>query len=481
MASPKKSLPTNSAANKKPATQKAPAKKPIAKPKPARRNKPTVPTTLQPGTGTAVAVPVFAEQRITPDPTKYSVRHSSDTAAYKEMDKLISSNQFVPLPFPVVQGVTEPVLTLAAALGPGGNRAVAKIQAAGQIVFHTAGDTGATASPKSENTVVDKLLTDFSGEAPAAVPQFFYNLGDIVYSFGEDKYYYDQFYDAYRDYPAPIFAIPGNHDGIVLPPPAGTGVPTDSLKSFLANFCTPAFTHSIDAVGLSRTTMIQPGVYFTLEAPLVRILGIYSNMLENPGVISSTPNPLKGGAASFPQLSDAQLDYLTAALTRVKTENFAGAVIIAVHHPPYAFGAKAGSPVMLKEIDAICGSTGVWPHAVLSGHAHNYQRYTRTLGSRQIPYLVIGNGGHGLQNLGIPSTLRTPVSMPVLAQPEQKDSVVFNSYDYTDYGYCRVTVNAKQLHIEYHPASDGGTTKTPDDSVTVDLASGTLTTFTPTA
>jgi len=396
------------------------------------------------------------------------------------MDKLVSSNQFVPLPFPVVQGVTEPVLTLAAALGPGGGRAVAKIQAAGQIVFHTAGDTGSTTSPKSENTVVDKLLSDFSGEAPAAVPQFFYNLGDIVYSFGEDKYYYDQFYDAYRDYPAPIFAIPGNHDGIVLPPPAGTGVPTDSLKSFLANFCTPTFTHSIDAAGLSRTTMIQPGVYFTLEAPLVRILGLYSNMLENPGVISSTPNPNKGGALSFPQLADAQLDYLNAALTRIKAENFTGAVIIAVHHPPYAFGTKSGSPVMLKEIDAICGSASVWPHAVLSGHAHNYQRYTRTLGGRQIPYLVIGNGGHGLQKLNIPSTLRTPVSMPVFAQPEQKDSVVLNSYDFTDYGYCRVTVNPKQLYIEYHPASDGGAIKTPDDSVTVDLASGTLTTFTPT-
>jgi hypothetical protein len=204
-------------------------------------------------------------------------------------------------------------------------------------------------------------------------------------------------------------------------------------------------------------------------------------MLENPGVISSTPNPNKRGAPSFPQLADAQLDYLTAALTRIKKEKFAGAVIIAVHHPPYAFGTKSGSPVMLKEIDAICDSTGVWPHAVFSGHAHNYQRYTRTLGSRQIPYLVVGNGGHGLQKLNIPTTLRTPASMPVFSQPERNDSIVLNSYDFTDYGYCRVTVNATQLHIEYHPASDGGTTKTPDDSVTVNLATGALTTFTPTA
>jgi Iron/zinc purple acid phosphatase-like protein C len=175
------------------------------------------------------------------------------------------------------------------------------------------------------------------------------------------------------------------------------------------------------------------------------------------------------------------LTNLTAALTRIKTENFAGAVIIAVHHPPYAFGTKSGSPAMLKEIDAIRLSTGVWPHAILSGHAHNYQRYTRTLGSRQIPFVVIGNGGHGLQKLHIDTTLRTPVSRPVFAQPERNDSIVLNSYDFTDYGYCRVTVNTEQLHIEYHPASDGGTTKTPDDSVTVDLATGTLTTFTPTA
>ena len=67
--------------------------------------------------------------------------------------------------------------------------------------------------------------------------------------------------------------------------------------------------------------MIQPGVYFTLEAPFVRILGLYSNMLENPGVISSTPNPTKGGKPNFPQLADAQLDFLTAALTSLSSKS----------------------------------------------------------------------------------------------------------------------------------------------------------------
>ena len=205
-------------------------------------------------------------------------------------------------------------------------------------------------------------------------------------------------------------------------------------------------------------------------------------MLENPGVISTTPDPATG-KPTFPQLSDVQLTYLTAALTRIKQEKFAGAVLIAVHHPPYCYGAHSASLTMLKEIDACCTSAGVWPHAVLSGHSHNYQRYTRALpvGSttRQIPFLVVGNGGHGLTVINSGQTIRTPAPAPAFAQPEAKDSVTFESYDDQDYGYARILVSTTQLRIEYHPASDGGTTKTPDDAVTVDLATGTLTTYTP--
>jgi hypothetical protein len=220
--------------------------------------------------------------------------------------------------------------------------------------------------------------------------------------------------------------------------------------------------------------MIQPGVYFTLEAPLVRILGIYSNMLENPGVISSTANP-KTGKVNFPDISDVQLSYLEAALTRVKKEKFDGAVILAVHHPPYTFGKHVTSMVMLKEIDAICSDVGVWPHAVLSGHAHNYQRFTRTIGKRQIPYVVCGNGGHPpLQKITVDTTLRTPIAMPGFAQPERKDSVTLDNYDFKSFGYLRIVVDTEQLRIEFHPEGDGVTTKTPDDFVTVALADGTL-------
>ena len=73
--------------------------------------------------------------------------------------------------------------------------------------------------------------------------------------------------------------------------PPGDATPT--LQAFLNNFCATDFHSSPDAGGLDRTTMIQPGVYFTLDAPLVRILGLYSNRLEDPGVISSQGGTVK--------------------------------------------------------------------------------------------------------------------------------------------------------------------------------------------
>ena len=147
--------------------------------------------------------------------------------------------------------------------------------------------------------------------------------------------------------------------------------------------------------------MIQPGVYFTLEAPFVRILGIYSNVLEDPGVIS-------GENGNNTILDNRQITFLTTALERTKTDNFTGAVIIAVHHPPFTGGSEhGGSPLMLQDIDSACQAAGVWPHAVFSGHSHNYQRYTRTVNNYQIPYIVAGCGGHS-PLASMRATYRTP-------------------------------------------------------------------------
>lgn len=361
-------------------------------------------------------------------------------------------------------------MTLAEALGPKGTDIESAITRAGQIVFHSVGDTGNTMGPHNMELVADKMVSDYNETNPTVVPSFLYHSGDVVYSFGESQYYYDQFYDPFRNYPAPIFAVPGNHDGMVAP-----NSPATTLAAFLENFCATAQPphRTPESGGLARTAQIQPGVYFTLEAPFVRILGLYSNCLEDPGVISD-----QGG--TYASLTEVQLNYLEAALQRIKKEKFAGAVLIAVHHPPYVavnlspkmnFGRHGGSPLMLKDIDNACAKTGVWPHAVLSGHAHNYQRFTRSLDNRETPFVVAGNGGHALQKLtqhGSP-TLRTPAIQGPLSNG--KDQVVFENYDDTEYGYLRIIADSQQLRIEYHPASDGDAAKTPDDFVTVDLAS----------
>lgn len=399
------------------------------------------------------AQPEFAQPQLTPDPSKFRVQHDTafDNAAYKVLDK--EAKTLPPLPFPPSRGGTEPVLQLAAVLGDQGNATVKAITQSKQIVFHAVGDTGNPRSVTPQNEVTDKLGTDFNEADPSQIPSFLLHLGDVVYNFGEAKYYYDQFYEPYRDYPRPIIAIAGNHDGMVAP-----GSTTPSLQAFLQNFCVVSPVHTDEAGGLDRTAMIQPGVYYTIEAPFVRILCLYSNRLEDPGVISAQ-------GKKYPQVTNVQLDYLKAALGRIASEKYAGAVIIAVHHPPYTTGAHGGSPDMLKDIDACCKAAGVWPHAVFSGHAHSYQRYTRAVNGTQVPYVIAGNGGHGLTSLtrnGTPP-LRTPVAL------NSVPGVTFENYDDTGYGYLRVIVNASQMRIEYHPASDGDAAKTPDDSVTVDL------------
>ena len=117
---------------------------------------------------------------------------------------------------------------------------LAAIQAAGKISFHAVGDTGAakvnrfqTAATAlgHESAVADamtKEIANFNG------PAFFFHLGDVIYDFGEAQYYYDQFYEPYRNYPAPILAITGNHDSFIVP---GTAVAAQPLKIFMRNFC----------------------------------------------------------------------------------------------------------------------------------------------------------------------------------------------------------------------------------------------------
>ena len=58
------------------------------------------------------------------------------------------------------------------------------------------------------------MLAELQAEDPV---RFFYHLGDIVYLYGEEGNYFSQFFTPYAEYRAPIFAIPGQHDGDPAP------------------------------------------------------------------------------------------------------------------------------------------------------------------------------------------------------------------------------------------------------------------------
>lgn len=411
-------------------------------PSPERKHKNGKPPRKPHGPTNPNGEPIFAQPQPSPDPTGFR------NPVTDQKDRELTTLGAVPQPR---GGAVEPVLTLEQVYGSAGAARMQSILQAGQIVFHSVGDTGSVGGPSTQSLVADKMVSDFVESNPADVPAFFFHLGDVVYYFGESTYYYDQFYEPYREYPAPILGIAGNHDGVVY-----SGDPAPTLDAFLRNFCAETPAQSADAGGLLRTTMIQPGVYFTLEAPFVRILALYSNVLEDPGVISG-----ENGLNTV--LDNRQVAFLTAALKRVKSDNFRGAVIIAVHHPPFTGGvAHGGSPLMLQDIDSACQAAGVWPHALFSGHSHNYQRYTRTVNKYSIPYLVAGCGGHSPLS-PMRATYRTPYKID--------STLTLESYDDTDYGYLRVVVNATTMRVEFHPESDGGVAKTPDDAVTITLAS----------
>jgi len=432
-------------------------------------------------TTTSLSQPVFAEPvyrdgSFSSDPAHFRIPHPSDAALYTELGNALKKNAVA---FARSRGAPDDLYPLASALGAPGANAVAALAQAGRIVFHALGDTGASNEGKYRNelSVADHLVADCRAAKAADRPAFLFNLGDVVYDFGESRYYYDQFYEPYRHYPGPIFAIPGNHDSFVVP---GTPAAAAPLKIFARNFCAPKPVITPEAGSLHRTAMTQPGVYFTLDAPFVRIIGLFSNALEDPGVISS-----EGG--KWPKVPDHQLAFLAAQLQRIKKEKYAGAVLLAMHHPPFTYhapprngagagGNHAGSTDMLREIDRICVEAGVYPHAVLSGHAHNYQRYTRavTFGAAnfQVPFVVSGSGGHNVTPVGAgaPPTIGQDVNHLDPKPAVTTTGLTLENFDDHHYGFLRVTVDAKTVRIVFQPVGATGATTSPPDAVTVDLA-----------
>jgi hypothetical protein len=300
---------------------------------------------------------------------------------------------------------------------------IAAIKKAKKLVFHTAGDTGGVRDGATQETLIAEAMeADFSGD-PGDHPAFFFHLGDVVYYNSEPENYEAQYFRPYQYYPAPIVAIAGNHDSS-----PSTAVTPGDLNQFMKVFCDKTPRPLVP--DFDRTSMIQPYIYFTLEAPFVKIIGLYSNNSEGPGLLDPGGDP-------------AQLDFLEAEFVRAAKARPADsrAVLVAVHHPLFSIGKDHGSsPTMLDQVDKLMEKTGFIPDAFLSGHVHGFELIFREYKGRDVPYIICGTGGfnddaHVQQNFRLPAPLGGGFS---LAQ----------FFDF-QYGYMRMTVDENWLTGEY--------------------------------
>jgi acid phosphatase type 7 len=337
---------------------------------------------------------------------------------------------------------------------------ISQIVAAGSMVFHTVGDTGDHRG--TEMDFVAQMMTEDAQTQPAnKKPAFFYHLGDVVYFAGDIDMYGDNFYETYKDYPGFIVSIPGNHDCQPDDPQDGPVDPTKvPLDGWVQNFMStnPATAGSLKT-GSNRTQMDLPYVYWTLTTPFATIIGLFSNVGETEG-----------------EIHPDQVAWFQGELTAADPNK---ALIVAVHHPPFSgdvehLGSSAVETVLAQSFQA----TKRYPNMILSGHVHNYQRFTNVVagpkGQLQIPCIVAGAGGYKtlkpLQNInGAPPV--TPLNV--------SGNLTLESYDTKNFGFLRLEVSKTQIlgtYISAPFAAGGSPSPSVVDTFTVDLVKNTVVT-----
>jgi predicted MPP superfamily phosphohydrolase len=303
------------------------------------------------------------------------------------------------------------IQTLPAPYSPGrvSPQDVGVVEPGASISFFVLGDVGGVKAPTPQNGV-SIAMEERQDEAA-----FVLILGDVVYFNGEEAQYGNQFYEPYAKLARPIIAFPGNHDGDPLPGDT-------SLAGFMENFCdsAPNVPAADPQLEYGRHTMTLSYCEWTLELEALTIIAVYSNVPS-------------GG-----HLEQEQIDRLTQELAAADPSK---PVIVGLHHPPYSIDAHhGGSTHMGDALDQAFSNSGRTPDMVLSGHVHDYQRFTRTIADRQVPYIVSGNGGyHNLHRL----------ASGAAPGQELAPGVTFEFGDASQYGFLKLTVSAGTIAGEY--------------------------------
>jgi hypothetical protein len=213
---------------------------------------------------------------------------------------------------------------------------------------------------------------------------------DVIYPGGEVEEYADKFFYAYKDYPAPIYALPGNHDWY------------DDLRGFMFHFCRrrrqpprpnppwhskarlreklwnrPPGEPDAQRVGEMQALRSgpgqraqQPGPYYVIETGPIDVVAI------DTGIVNC--------------IDAAQADWLRRVSSSPKPK------ILLTGKPIYVDGKHKPSPLDGSPggtVDDIVRDPSCNYLAAIGGDVHNYQRYPVDVGGRTIQYLVSGGGG----------------------------------------------------------------------------------------
>ena len=246
--------------------------------------------------------------------------------------------------------------------------------------FLVIGDTGEGDDP--QYAVVPGLLREGQDTRFAVLAS------DVIYPVGGADDYGPKFFRPYRDYKAPIYAIPGNHDWYEdltafmrvfcddappLPPePAPRPLSRARLRSLLWHRPREGDGQRLDEASKLRSDpsqlAVQPGPYWAIDAGPVRIVGIDTGLL---GTIDAEQGAWLREVSKDPRPKIL----VTGSPLYVDGE----------HHPCAIEGGGT--------VDDIVRDPAHRYVAAIGGDIHNYQRYPVRVGDRTIQYVVAGGGG----------------------------------------------------------------------------------------
>lgn len=295
------------------------------------------------------------------------------------------------------------------------------------LTWFVIGDHGGIKDPNPQAAVSDAMQG-----LPA--PDFAYSVGDVTYFNGDESEYAVQFYEPYAKLAVPIVAIPGNHDG--APDPAVVDPAASGIATFMANFAskTPGVPAADPALEYGRDTQTQPHCFWTLAAEAVTVIGLYSNV-PSGGVIQAD-----------------QATWLAGELKAAPSDRPA---VVKLHHPPWSADAHhGGSATMGAILEAAFKQAGRWPELVVSGHVHDYQRFTVSFAGAPAPTtcVVVGNSGyHNLHRMAtgaIPGLKLGP-------------GVTLEAFDDQRFGFLKLVATPGGLTGEYVAVDRGTGAVTP--------------------